>query len=80
MELHHLALDPAEQRARIGLRQAQAPHTTWPMSDEELTAWAGQFEAPTPGELDGSEPVGDPPDGAATWEQWRAARWPDALG
>ena len=66
----------AEQRSRLEQRQAQAPHTTWPMSHDELTEWAAAFDAPTPGELDGSAPVDDPPAGFATWDEWREHRWP----
>jgi predicted kinase len=69
-------LDRAEQRARLARRQAEAPHTTWPMSEEELDAWAAGFDVPTPGELDGTEPVDDPPDGFETWDEWRSWRWP----
>ena len=36
------------------------------MSDEELATWAAHFSVPTAGELDGSEPVDDPPPGFAT--------------
>jgi predicted kinase len=39
--------------------------TTWPMSDEELAVWAANIDIPTPGELDGSEPIDDPPAGFA---------------
>ena len=52
---------PAEQRERLDRRQAEAPHTTWPMSDEELAEWAAAIEVPSPGELDGSEAIDDPP-------------------
>lgn len=38
--------------------------------------WAATFDVPTTGELDGSEPVDDPPDGLSTWDEWRADRWP----
>lgn len=76
VEVRYLALPPAEQRARLDRRQASEPHTTWPISDDELTAWAAVIEVPTPGELDGTEPVGDPPDGCATWDEWRGRRWP----
>jgi predicted kinase len=31
------------------------------------------------GEIDGSEPVGDPPAGFATWDAWRAHRWPPSV-
>ncbi|NYJ07928.1 AAA family ATPase [Petropleomorpha daqingensis] len=79
VELHYFELGPAEQRRRLDRRQAEAPHTTWPMSDEELAAWAARFEIPTSGELDGSEPVDDPPAGFATWDEWRADRWPSSV-
>ena len=79
VELHYFELDPAEQRRRLDRRQAEASHTTWPMSDEELARWAAAIEVPTPGELDGSEPVDDPPDGFATWDEWRGSRWPPAV-
>jgi predicted kinase len=79
VELHYFELDPAEQRSRIHRRQVEAPHASWPMSDAELARWAAQFEVPTPGELDGSEPVDDPPDGFATWDEWRRHRWPPSV-
>jgi predicted kinase len=74
--LRYFEVTPAEQRRRLDQRQAEAPHTTWPMSDEELAEWATRIDVPTPGELDGSEPVGAPPAGFATWDEWRAHRWP----
>ncbi|QLQ35431.1 AAA family ATPase [Micromonospora robiginosa] len=79
VELRYFAVTAAEQRRRVDRRQAEAPHTTWPMSDEELAGWAAVIEIPTAGELDGSEPVGDPPAGFATWRQWRAHRWPPSI-
>jgi predicted kinase len=57
VELRYFELTPAEQRRRLDQRQAEAPHTTWPMSDEELAEWAVNIDIPTPGELDGSEPM-----------------------
>lgn len=80
VQLLHFELDPAEQRRRLELRQTEAPHTTWPMSDAELAEWAANFELPTPGELDGTEPIDDPPAGYATWDAWREHRWPPAVG
>jgi len=74
--VHHLHLDPVEQSARIHRRQREAPGSTWPMSEDELAAWATAFEMPTPGELDGSEPVHDAPAPFASWDDWRAHRWP----
>jgi predicted kinase len=76
VELLHLRLPPAEQRRRLDRRQDAEPHTTWQMTDEELAEWERRFEAPTPGELDGSEPVDGPPEGFETWGQWRRPRWP----
>jgi predicted kinase len=79
VEMRYLELTPAEQRARLDKRQAEAPHETWPMSEQELTEWAAKIDIPTAGELDGSEPIGDPPDGFATWRAWRAHRWPPSV-
>jgi predicted kinase len=79
VEMRYFALTPAEQRRRLDQRQADAPDTTWPMSDEELAEWAGAIDIPTPGELDGTEPVDDPPAGFATWDAWRRHRWPPSI-
>lgn len=75
----HLELDPAEQRRRLGRRQAEAPHTSWPMTETDLATWAGAMQAPTPGELDGTDPIDAPPTGFATWEEWRRHRWPPVV-
>jgi predicted kinase len=75
----YFGLTAAEQRKRLDKRQAEAPHETWPMSDQELAAWAAKIDIPAPGELDGSEPIGDPPAGFATWQEWIGYRWPPAL-
>lgn len=69
----------AERRRRIEERLAERPHETWPMSAEELDGWAARFDVPSPGELDGSEPIGDPPGGFVTWREWIADRWPPAI-
>jgi predicted kinase len=79
VELLYLELDPDEQRRRLAQRETDAWHTTWPMSPEELAAWAAAFEVPTSGELDGTEPVDDPPSGFATWDAWRRHRWPASV-
>ena len=78
-ELLYFELTPAEQRKRIDRRLAEAPDTTWPISDAELAEWAAMFEVPTPGELDGSEPIDAPPAGFASWARWRRARWPASV-
>ena len=74
--LCYVHLTPTEQRRRLDQRQADAPHETWPISDHELVEWASTFDIPTSAELDGSEPVGDPPDGFTTWRAWAEHRWP----
>ena len=79
VEMRYFVSTPAEQRRRLDQRQAEAPHTTWPMSDEELARWAATIDVPTAGELDGSEPVGDAPSGFATWDEWRGHRWPASV-
>ncbi|MCR6688806.1 ATP-binding protein [Cellulomonas sp.] len=76
----YLTLDPDEQRRRIHRRQADDPHTTWPISDDELAAWGAAFQIPTSGEVDGSEPLDGPPAGFATWGEWRERRWPPSTG
>jgi predicted kinase len=78
-QMLYFELPPAEQRSRLARRQAEASHTTWPMSDQELAEWAATIEIPTGGELDGSEPVDAPPAGFSTWDEWRAHRWPPAV-
>jgi hypothetical protein len=76
VEMRYFELTPVEQRIRLDQRQSEAPHTTWPMFDEELGEWAANIDIPTPGELDGTEPIDDPPVGFATWDEWRRHRWP----
>lgn len=75
----YFELVPGEQRKRLDQRLADAPHETWPISDEELAVWAAEFDIPTAAELDGSEPVGQPPDGFANWGEWRRHRWPPSV-
>ena len=79
VDMRYFELTPAEQRRRLARRQDEAPHTSWPMSTEELDGWAARIDVPTPGELDGSEPLDDPPAGFATWHDWRRHRWPPSV-
>lgn len=76
VQMRYFELTSDAQRARLDRRHAEQPHTTWRMSDEELTRWAVTINVPTPGELEGTELVDAPPAGFATWEQWRRHRWP----
>jgi predicted kinase len=79
VEMHYFEVSPAEQRRRLDQRQAAEPDTTWPVSDQEVAEWADLIQIPTPGELDGSEPIDDPPTGFASWDEWRGHRWPPAV-
>ena len=77
--LRYFEVSPAEQRRRLDQRQADAPDSTWPISDEELAGWADMIQIPTPGEVDGSEPIDDPPDRFGSWDEWRRDRWPQSI-
>ncbi len=79
VEMRYFELTPAEQRRRLDRRQAEEPHMTWPMSDDELAECADTLAIPTPGERDGSEPIGDPSEGFANWDEWRRHRWPASI-
>ena len=74
--ISYFELAPDEQRNRLDQRLAQAPHETWPISEDELAEFAVKFDIPSAAELDGSEPVDQPPDGFADWGAWRRHRWP----
>jgi predicted kinase len=75
----YLELTPADQRKRLDQRLAEEPHETWPMSGQELAEFASKFDIPTSTELDGSEAIGDPPNGFATWREWTEHRWPPSV-
>ncbi|MBP2350035.1 putative kinase [Kribbella aluminosa] len=79
VEIRYFDVPPDEQRLRLDRRLAASPQDTWPISDEELASWAARFEVPLPGELDGSDPIGDPPSGFVSWQEWIAYRWPPAV-
>ena len=77
--IRYFELTPAEQRKRLDQRLEEAPHETWPISDQELGEWTSKMDIPTPAELDGSELVGDPPSAFATWREWAEHRWPPSV-
>lgn len=80
VEMHYFEVSAAEQRRRLDQRLAVEPHTTWPISNQELVGWADKMQIPTPGEVDGSEAIDDPPAGFASWDEWRRDRWPPSIG
>jgi len=77
--MFYFELGPDEQRNRLDQRLAEVPHETWPISDEELARFAAKFDVPSAAELDGTEPVGRPPDGFANWAEWTRHRWPPSV-
>lgn len=79
VEIRYFELTPDEQRRRLDQRWAEAPHETWPISEREREAWESTFEVPTPAEVDGSEPIDDPPTGFASWRAWTTYRWPPSV-
>lgn len=78
VEMHYFEVPRAEQRRRLDQRQADEPHTTWPISDKELSGWSDIMQVPTPDEVDGSQPIDDPPAGFGSWDEWRRYRWPSS--
>lgn len=79
VELHYFEISRAEQRRRLDQRQADEPHTTWPISDEELAGWSDIMQIPTRDEVGGSQPIDDPPAGFTSWDEWREYRWPPSM-
>lgn len=77
--MRYFELAPDQQRNRLHQRLAEAPHETWPISDDELAEFAAKFEIPSAAELDGSEPIDQPPEGFASWGEWRRHRWPPSI-
>lgn len=65
-----------EQHRRHAIRLAEDPHSTWPMSDDELATWTTSFDVPTPGEIDGTDAIDPPPENFASWAEWIQHRWP----
>lgn len=76
VEIRYFEVAPDEQLSRLARRTADAPQETWPISEDEISGWAATFEAPTAAEIDGSESVGEPPNGFTSWNEWRRHRWP----
>jgi predicted kinase len=77
--MHYLEVSQGEQRRRLDQRQVDEPQTTWPISDAEMLGWADIMQVPTPGEVDGSEAIDDPPAGFGSWDEWRWDRWPASV-
>lgn len=73
--VRYCSVSPGEQLRRLDQRWSDEPETTWPISAEEIDAWTRAMQVPTPGEIDGTEPIDEPPAGFESWDAWRASRW-----
>jgi predicted kinase len=78
VEMRYFELTPAEQRRRLDQRKAKR-HTRLGHVDEELAEWAANIDIPTPGELDGSEPIDDPRLDSRHGDEWCRHRWPPSV-
>lgn len=76
-ELVYLAVDGAEQRRRIRVRFAEAPGSTFAMSDDDIDRFSAQFQIPDRDELTSSK-IDEPPAGHSTWKAWASVRWPSS--
>ena len=67
--------DEQERRRRADQRWAEAPHTTFPMTDADHDRFLAGYQLPSSPELAGG-PIPSPPDGSNDWPQWASGRWP----
>jgi predicted kinase len=79
-ELVYVAVDEAEQRARIHHRFATAPESTFPITQADLDDWRTVFQPPDDEELGGGSELDPPPAGFDTWRTWVTGWWPTCLG
>lgn len=73
--LVYLPVTPETQLTRIAHRWSTSPEHTFPISEEELRLWRGQFEEPGADEIEGTA-ADPPPEGWGDWRSWAAGRWP----
>jgi hypothetical protein len=69
-EVVYMPVDRAAELDRVRHRRQTGPHETFPMTEQELDAWRGQFEIPDAAELSGAD-VPHPPSGFASWSAWQ---------
>jgi predicted kinase len=71
----YVPVDRDTQLVRIALRQAIAPHQTFPMAEADVDRWREQFHVPDAAELSGADIPGSPA-GWSGWLDWAADHWP----
>ncbi len=74
-ELAYVPLPQHEQSRRVRARWEDTPHTTFPITDDDLVGWRERFEIPSAEELEG-RPLDPAPDGFADWRHFAVQRWP----
>lgn len=74
----YLPVDKDAQLARIAHRQATAPHTTFPMTEADVSEWRERFQVPDAAELGGGHIPAPPPDWPG-WPEWAVGRWPSLI-
>lgn len=74
-ELVSFELTEAERRRRASRRFAEAPHTTFEMTDADHDRYLKQIQLPTADEFAG-KPMPSPPAPHQNWPGWAAERWP----
>lgn len=73
--LEYLPIDHLTQLDRVAHRQATAPESTFPITEDDLLGWRAVFTEPDADELAAAAPD-QPPPGWTDWHSWAADRWP----
>ncbi len=73
--MEYLTIPEAERRERCDRRWAQAPETTFTMSEQDHDRFVALCQPPTAHEL-AYGPIPVPPSGYASWPHWASDRWP----
>lgn len=74
-EVRHCHVGEEERRARIDCRWAEAPSTTFPMTEDDHAGNLAVFRAPDEDERAGQH-APRPPAPYNRWAAWAAVRWP----
>lgn len=73
--LEYLSVDEPTRRARAARRWAEAPETTFEMTEADHDRFLAECIPPSEAELRG-DPVPPPPEPHPTWFAWASSRWP----
>lgn len=73
--MEYVTIDETERRARCARRWAEAPETTFEMTEADQDRFVDLCRPPTENELSYG-PLPEPPKGFASWPAWASKRWP----